>query len=181
VARSYAGALFELARRGKQEETYVRALEDVAGLIASDQRIRDFLSSPKIEISAKKRALEEALSGRVPPLFMNFLMVVLDKRRQRLLGDIASEFGALLDEHLGRVHVKVTLAHLPDERQTTEITTRLSALLGKSVVASIRQDRVILGGIVVRYGDRVLDGSLRRRLLSMRGRMLAAPVAGPGS
>ena len=181
VARSYAAALFELARRDGAEETYARALASVSALIESDRRIRDFLSSPKIEIAVKKRALEQALRGHMPPLFLNFLMVVMDKRRQRLLRDIATEYDLLLDTHLGRVHVKVTLARTPDERQHAEITARLSALLGRTVVASIHEDANIIGGIVVRYGDRVLDGSLRRRLLSMRGRMLHAPVGGPAS
>ncbi len=181
VSGSYAAALFDLARREGQEQTYARALRDVAGLVAADRRIRDFLASPKIEIAAKKRALQQALGGQVPPLFLNFLMVVLDKRRQRLLPDIAAAYDLLLDEHLGRVHVEVTLAHEPDAAETADVTARLSILLGKTVVASIRSDKDILGGIVVRYGDRVLDGSLRRRLLSMRGRMLNAPVVGPAT
>ncbi|MCI0435892.1 MAG: ATP synthase F1 subunit delta [Gemmatimonadetes bacterium] len=181
VARSYAAALFELARREGHEEAWARALRGVATLVASDRRIRDFLSSPKIEIAAKKRVLREALDGRVAPLFLNFLLVVLDKRRQRLLGDIAAQYDLRLDEHVGRIHVAVTLAHEPDEREAADITSRLGTLLGKTVVASINKDEQILGGIVVRYGDRVLNGSLRRRLMMMRARMLDAPVPGSAS
>jgi F-type H+-transporting ATPase subunit delta len=151
-------------------------LNAVAAVIQSDRRVRDFLRSPKIEVKAKKRVLEQAVGGRVAPRFLNFLKVVLDKRRQSILPEIARAYDLMLDEHLGRLNVQVTLAHEPDEREEEEVAARLSELLGKSVIPHVRVDRAILGGIVVRFGDRVLDGSLRRRLLALRSRMLGAAV-----
>jgi F-type H+-transporting ATPase subunit delta len=174
VARSYASALFELGQKTGEAEAFGRSLIRMAGLIESDRRIRDFLRSPKIEASAKKRVLAEALGSSVSPLFVNFLKVMIDKRRQNIVPQVASEYAVMLDEHMGRLNAQVTLAREPDEREEEDIAARLTELLGRSVVPHIRVDPNILGGIVVRYGDRVMDGSLRRRLLGLRKSMLAA-------
>jgi F-type H+-transporting ATPase subunit delta len=87
------------------------------------------------------------------------------------------EYHSLVDEHLGRLNVRVTLAHEPDERAEEDITAELSRILGRKVVSHIEIDPGIVGGIVVRYGDRILDASLRRRLLNLRERLLSS--AGP--
>jgi F-type H+-transporting ATPase subunit delta len=104
-------------------------------------------------------------------------MVVVDKRRHRILPEIAQEYRALLDEQLGLLNVDVTLAHEPDERAEEEITAELTRILGRKVVPHIRVEPAILGGIVVRYADRLLDGSLRRKLMRLRTRMLETNVA----
>jgi len=70
--------------------------------------------------------------------------------------------------------VQVTLARQPDEQTKTELAGRLSKSLDRDVIPHVKVNPEILGGIIVRFGDRVLDGSLRRRLLSMRGRLLQA-------
>lgn len=177
IARSYATALFELAERKGEVEAISRSFASVNALFASNRRIGEFLSSPKIDVSAKKRVLRTTFEGNVPQIFLNFLLVTLDKRRQRLLRDIAREFDLLMDDKLGRVNVQVTMAHEPGSAEMQEITTRLSRMTGRTVVPHMHVDRSIIGGIIVRYGDRLLDGSLRRRLISLRGRMMQADIA----
>lgn len=178
IARSYADALFELGVRHGQEEQFGKALDLVVAMLESEPRLRLFLDTPKVEPAEKKRVLAGALEGQVPALVLNFLLVVLDKRRQRVLPQIAREYRVLLDESLGRLHAEVTLAREPDEKLEGEIAAELSQRLGKTVLPSIKVDPRILGGIIVRYGDRVLDGSLRRRLLTLRRRLLGAELAG---
>ena len=177
VARSYATALFELGEQTGEHEAFTRGFAEVNALIGSDRRIRDFLRSPKIAVAEKKRVLADAFGARLPRLFLNFLMVVLDKRRHRLLPGIAAEYDRMLDERLGRLNVSVTLAREPDPASLADITERLSKSLAKSVIAHVRVDPEILGGIIVRYGDHVMDGSLRRRLLHLRSHMLATPLS----
>jgi F-type H+-transporting ATPase subunit delta len=176
VARSYATALFELSERQGEHEAFTRAFAAVIALLDADPQIRDFLRTPRITVAEKKRALQAAFDGQVPPLFLNFLMVVLDNRRQHMLRAISREYDRMLDEHLSRVNVAVTLARDPDAAALTDITTRLTKLLQKKVIAHVRVDPEILGGIIVRYGDNVMDGSLRRQLLHLRGRMLTAAL-----
>src|SRR5690606_34896686 len=106
--------------RHGQQEAFAEAVDQVAALFESEPRLRTFLETPKVEPAEKKGVLRQVFGGRVPPLFLNFLMLLVDKRRQRLIGEIAREYHALLDEHLGRVHVQVTLAREPDEEMKRE-------------------------------------------------------------
>ena len=172
VARNYAEALFELGERHQAHETFARSVAELGELIAGERRIQRFLELPQIAPSAKKQVLREALEGRVPPLFLNFLLVVVDKRRQGLLREIGEEYRALLDEKLGRLHVQVTLAHQPDAGTLERIATELSRILGRAVTPHVTVDPAILGGIIVRFGDRVLDGSVRQRLSALRSRLM---------
>jgi F-type H+-transporting ATPase subunit delta len=176
IARSYAEALLDVGRRHRQEEAFADALLAVAALLRAEPRIRTFLETPKIELAEKRRVLRDALAGQVPPLLLNFLYVVLDKRRHRLIPAIADAYRDLVDEHLGRLHVQVTLAREPAADARADIGQRLSGILGRTAVPVVVVDPAILGGIIVRYRDRVLDGSLRRRLLALRTRMVAADL-----
>ena len=172
VAHSYADALFVLGQRTGKHDEFAAGLGMIAALLSSDRRIRTFLNTPQLDAATKKDVLRSTLGGRVPALFLNFVLVVFDKRRQRLLPEIAQAYNALLDEHLGVLNVQVTLAHEPDERAEREITAELSRLLERKVIPHVQVDEGILGGIIVRYGDRLMDGSLRRRLMRLRERML---------
>ena len=134
----------------------------------------------EIEQADKQAALRKALGGSVPENFIRFLVVVLSKRRQQLLHEIRIAYEALLDEREGRVHAEITLARPADEATVAAIGDRLSRMLGKKVVAHVQVNPAIVGGIIVKYGDRVLDGSMRRQLVSMKRDMLGAtlpPVA----
>jgi F-type H+-transporting ATPase subunit delta len=176
VARSYAEALFELGERNNRHDQFVdsfSALDEAAG---GNLQVRAFLESPKIEVAAKKAALRKALGQQADPLFVNFLMVVLQKRRQRLLFDIGREYRNLVDDKQGRMHVQVTLARPADETLQQQISKQLSTVLGKQVIPHVSVNPEIIGGIIVRYGDRVLDGSLRRRLVSLRHRLMEADL-----
>ena len=174
LVRNYAEALFELAERHGAHDDYLRAALLLTEVLEANPRVRQFLETPKIDTRAKQQALRQALSGRVPGLFLNFLLVVLAKRRQRLLPDIGREYAALLDEKLGRLHVQVTLAHQPDPADTDRIAGELTRILGRVAIPHVRVDPGIIGGIIVRYGDRIMDGSVRRSLMSLRGRLLDA-------
>lgn len=176
IAATYADALFELGERHQAHDAHAAALHEIVGLIEREPSVRLFLESPKIEAGERKAVLERVLRGRVPPLFLNFLLVVLDKRRQRLLPEIGREYDALLDRRAGRLHVQVTLAREPDERTEEDLRAELSRVLGLSVVPHVQVDPRILGGLVVRFGDKVMDGSLRRRLVGMRRRLLEAEL-----
>lgn len=178
IARSYATALFELAERTRDVESVSRAFASVNALLSANRRIGEFLGSPRIDVADKKRVLRSGFEGRVPAIFLNFLLVVLDKRRQRLLREIAHEYRAIRDDAQGRVRAEVTLAREPDERLEEEIATALSSRLGRVVIPHFRVDPKILGGVRVRYQDRVIDGTLRRRLIALRRAMLSAEWTG---
>src|SRR3954470_23185662 len=162
IARSYADTLLELARRTggpAAVEEFGAAMELVAAVVA-EPRVREFLATPRISGEERKRALRAALTGKVPDPFLRFVMVVVDKRRQRLLGEIAHEYRALVDQQLGRTRVQVSISHAPDAALQQQIADALSRRLGQTVIATFQVEPELLGGMVVRYGDEILDGSV---------------------
>jgi F-type H+-transporting ATPase subunit delta len=179
VARHYAEVLFDIGERHAQHESLAAAFEEWVRALAEEPRLRIFLETPKVGVPEKQALLRRLLEGRAPPLFLNFLLVVLQKRRQRLYTLIASHYRALVEAKLGHLHVQVTTAQEPDERFERQIGDLLSDKLGQRVIPHVRVDPAILGGIIVRYGDRVMDGSVRRRLVALRRRMLDTELAKP--
>jgi F-type H+-transporting ATPase subunit delta len=183
VARNYAEALFELATRHEGLEVYGSGIETVARLLDEDGRFRLFLETPRIDAAAKKNVLRKAFGEALPRPLLNFLLITVDKRRQRLLRAIARQFHALVDEHEHRVHVEVTVARPLDDETLERVSARLSEILGMTAIPHVRVKPEILGGAVFRTGDTIYDGSLRRRLDRMRRQLLHAelpsgPVAG---
>ena len=166
VARNYAEALFAAG------DQFGPVLDAVAGAIAADERIATALESPRVSKAAKAKILEKGLKGEAPVEFIRFLQAVVRRGRQGLLAEIAQEYQVLLDTKLNRVHAGVTLAEDADAKTQKQIVERLQKALGREVRAYFRSDPRILGGVVVRVGDRILDGSVRRRLTAVQRRML---------
>ena len=175
VARNYAQALLLAAEAHDMGvvERYGQLMEAVAGAVQADERISVALESPRVSKTLKAALLERALEGLVPAEFVRFLQAVVRRGRQGLLGEIAQQYDTLVDVKLNRVHAGVTLLEQPDPRLEKEVVERLSRAIGKEVRAHFRADRGILGGVVVRVGDRIYDGSVRRKLATLRRRLLS--------
>lgn len=170
IARNYAEALFAAAQR--REGEFGELIDAVAGAVQADERVVTALASPRVSKAAKSGILERALHGEAPVEFVRFLQAVVRRGRQGLFTEIAHEYQVLLDRQLNRVHAGVTLSSEPDARAQKQIVERLAKALGREVRAHFRADPKILGGVVVRVGDRILDGSVRRRLTALQRRML---------
>lgn len=186
IARNYAETLLSLAERhGGAEglEAFGQAADTLAALVQGDPRMRQFLETPRVSPDQKKQALQQALAGRAPEMFIRFVLVLTDKRRQALLPEIAAAYRELVDERMGRVRVHVTISHAPDAALQAEIGNTLADRLGKTVIPTFTVDPDLLGGMVVRVGDQILDGSVRTRAAQLRRRLLAAdlPPAAPAA
>lgn len=175
IARNYAEALLALARKAGDLPAWGRLIDDVASAVERDDRLRHFLEAPQISADQKMTVLAKAFEDRAPRLFVRFLQRLVKNRRQMLIPEIASEYRDLVDEVEGRVHAQVTLATPVDDEQRASIARQLTQTFGKPVVPQVRINPNIVGGIIVRVGDRVMDGSVRRRLGILRNRMLAKP------
>lgn len=176
VARNYAETLFELASRNESIQEYGDALGMVAGLLEDDSRFRTFVETPRIDDETKKDVIRKVFHDKAPKQVINFVLITIDKRRQTLLREISAEYLLLLDDHLGREHVEVTVARPLDDTTENVVSERLSKMLGKQAIPHIRVKPEILGGLVVRTGDMIYDGSVRRRLEDLRRRLLTARI-----
>jgi F-type H+-transporting ATPase subunit delta len=172
IARNYAQALLALAQKAGDLQAWGRMIDDVANAVERDDRLRRFLEAPQISADQKNAVLAKAFEDRAPRLFLRYLQRLVKNRRQMLIPEIANEYRDLVDEVEGRVHAQVTVAKPVGEAERAEIGQYLTKTLGKPVVPQMRVNPNIVGGIIVRIGDQVMDGSVRRRLGILRSRML---------
>ena len=172
VARNYAATLFDLAAREESVERYGELISHVSALYEEESAFQRFLDTPRIALEEKKEVLRRAFEGRAPELFIRFLIVVLERRRQRVLPQIARAYHDSLDEQAGRLRAAVTLPFEPDDALKAHIVGGLEDRLGKQVVPDFRVDPEILGGLIVRVGDQLMDASLRRQLERLKWELI---------
>lgn len=172
IARNYAEALLELAKRAKDLQGWGSILQGLADAVRGDPTIRAFLETPRVDSGAKVELLRKALADRAPSAFVRFIETVVRNRRQMLIPDIAVEYADLVDQVENRLHAEVTVARELDEKTRKMIADRLSKTFDKTVVPHVSVDPRIIGGMVVRVGDTVMDGSVRRKLRELRGDLL---------
>lgn len=171
VSRNYAEALLALAGKAGDVDGWGLLLRQLADAIIADRDLANFLESPRIPGELKSSVLAKALGDRVPKLFLRFLQQLVKNRRQMLIPDVAAEYETLRDSAAGIVHAQVTVARETGDEEVRMIADRLSQAIGKTVVPHIGVDSRIIGGVVVRIGDTVMDGSVRRKLALLRRRM----------
>jgi F-type H+-transporting ATPase subunit delta len=173
IARNYAEALLELAKRARDLRGWGALIQSIADAIGRDQTLRAFLETPRVDAATRNGVLRKALADRAPSTFVRFVESVVNHRRQMLIPEIAQEYMDLVDAAENRIHAKVTVARDVDDTTRQVIADRLSKVFDKTVVPHVIVDDRILGGLVVRVGDTVMDGSVRRRLGALRTRMLS--------
>ncbi len=171
VARNYAETLLVLATKAGDAPGWGREVRTVADAVGLDVALRRFLESPRIPAAAKSRVFESALADRVPRPLLRWLQAMIRNRRISLLPMVADEYETLLDSAANRVHARLTFAKAPADEDTAAITARLSEVLSRTVVPHVVVDPAVIGGVVVRVGDTIMDGSVRRRLAVMRKKM----------
>jgi F-type H+-transporting ATPase subunit delta len=181
IARNYAEALLELARKADAAapagapsavEEWGGLIHALAGAIEADITLRRFLEAPQVSAADKSRILARGLEGRAPKTFIRFIQKLVTNRRQTLIPDVAAAYSDLVDAAAGRVHARLTFARAVSDADRDAIAAQLSSALKKTIVPHVHVNPAILGGIVVRIGDTVMDGSVRRRLEGLRQKMM---------
>ncbi len=166
TAKRHAQAVFQIAQERKELDRWQSDLESIAATL-SQPELAALLENPKIRFEEKARLVEGTLPG-VSQLALNLVYLLVTRGRVALAGDIADEYQRLLDAHRGIEHVEVTTAVPLEEEQEGKLAKRLSSLTGKKVTLSTRVDPAIVGGLVARIGDSLLDGSTHSKLAALR-------------
>lgn len=169
VANVYAKSLFELAEKeggADKVSAVAEEMEAIAELARGDARFREFLASPIIDGTQRGKAIERMFSGAVSEIVLRFLMVVNRHGRLGHLLPIADAYDLLVQERFGRVEVDVytvTGGRL-DAAVEASVKEKIKAAYGKEAVLHSYADPHMIGGIKLRVGDQLIDGSVATRL-----------------
>jgi F-type H+-transporting ATPase subunit delta len=174
TAVAYAQSLLELATEQGQAEQVGQELRGIRQLIDENPVFGEFLRDPGIAESERSAMLEKLFQGRTSPLLWNFLRVLNNKGRLGLLRTLDDTYDELLAERQGRVEVDVIVAQRLTDEQLEEVRRRVGEALGKQAVVHQYVDESIIGGLILRVQDRLIDASVRQQLRAMREQLLAA-------
>jgi F-type H+-transporting ATPase subunit delta len=175
VAARYAQALYELGVEQGNLPALTEEVRRVSAVYSGSQELRSILENPVVEEHARKEILGEIL-GRlgVGATTQNTVKLLAERRRLLVLPYLSRALERLTDERTGVVRATVTTAAQLPEGYYSKLKEQLEASLGKKVLLERELDPSLLGGVVTRIGDRVIDGSLRTRLQRMRQTLLTS-------
>ena len=171
IARRYAEAIFGLAIK---QNTRDRTLDDVQGIaqLFSRRTLAYLLREPKVPAQRKETALREALSSRVLPTSLNLALLVVDRGLADLMPNIAVELQRMVFDYKNQAEAEVTTAAPMDDQQQVLVKQALEQRTGRTILLHTRVNPAILGGVVARVGDQVIDGSVQQRLHALQRQLL---------
>ena len=171
IARRYAGAIFDLAIK---QNTLDRTLDDVKEIaqLFSIRKLSYLLREPKIPAKRKETVLRQNLADRVLPTSLNLALLVVQRELVEIMPNIARELEQLVLDYKNQAKAEVTTARSMDDAQLAEVKQALERRTGKTILISTKVQPDILGGVVARVGDQVIDGSIRTRLSMLRQQLL---------
>ena len=169
---SYAEALIDLA--GDQAEQIGQELDDLRGILKAEPALVDLLADPAIGQSRRGELIDRVFANRISPLLLKFLHVANIKGRLGLLGSMANAYDDLLEARKGIVEADAIVAARLDERTLESIRQRIGSALKREVVLHQYVDEQIIGGMILRVQDKMIDGSVRTQLQTLRQKLLEA-------
>jgi len=168
IANRYASALFALARDRGKLESIEADFPKVAAMIRDDADLNSFITHPAITTAEKIKLVSDMFKGKVDDTLYDMLCLTVDKRREAYIPLICDVFMDLLLEHRNRQEAEVETPYELPEDIIKALSAKLESITGKSIVIRQVVEPELLGGIRIRLGDRVVDGSIVHRLRRMK-------------
>jgi len=176
VAIKYATALFRTSKRTGQTESISRDLTTLSELWSTNKLLKSFVESPQIEEKDKKELFTSTFRPLISEALFSFLMLVLGKHRIQYLESMTNEFQRLVKEDQGIVEARLITARSLDRALAEELREELEKATGKKVEMKLELDSILIGGIVIVLGDKIIDRSIRYQLGRLKDQMLALRV-----
>lgn len=165
VVEPYASALMSIAQSNGLSEEFGDQLRSLGQLLENSQELREFIGNPILKNSDKKSVLGRIMGEGTNPYLMNFLMLMVDKRRIMFLEGVCQKYLELLRDLSGTVLAEVTSATELSEEQLQTISAKVQAMTSaRAVELKTKVDRDLIGGVIVKVGSQVLDASIRGQL-----------------
>lgn len=178
VARRYARALLALGLEDGRSEKYGEELEAVAAALETSAEARDLVLNPGYT-KAQRQAVVDTLAQTfsLSPVVVNFLRLLVDRRRIGELDAIARAYRELVDAQVGRIRAVVTSAWPLSQEELSRLRDAIAAAARRSIVLETKTDPSLVGGLVTQVGVTVYDGSIKTQLERMREELKRAPIA----
>lgn len=174
VANAYARSLLDLANGQNQAVDIGQELNQIRQVLDAEPGFAAMVANPAVSAAARLPVLQRSFEGRVQPLVWNFLQVLNQKNRLGEFRAIDDTYSELLDEQFGKVEVDVTVAQRLDDGQLEQVRQAVSAALKRDAVVHQYVDESIIGGLILRVQDRLIDTSVKGQLAAIRQKLLAA-------
>lgn len=169
IARRYAKALLLIGKEDGQTEQYRQELAGLVELVAGDKQLAEALSNPLHVASQRRQVLEKIIEKlKLSKVMSSFLLLLFEKGRIGFVSSINDFYQKLADELKGVARASLISATELGSETVEKIRSALSKRTGMEIVLEVEQDPGLIGGIVTRIGDLVLDGSIKQQLLNMR-------------
>jgi F-type H+-transporting ATPase subunit delta len=172
TAFTYAQSILELANEQKQAEPIGQELVSLKQILDENPSVREVFTNPAISAEEREQLLERVFRNNLAPLLFNTLGVLNAHNRLGLISQIAQAYDELLDKQLGKVEVDLTVAQKLDATQLERARQQISQSLGRDAIVHQYVDDSIIGGMIVRVGDKLVDASVRYQLAAMRKQLL---------
>lgn len=177
IARRYAKALFEIGVEGKSTDALGKALRRILGVFEGNPDLYKVLLNPMYKVEERKALVSNIIKeeGSLPAA-EKFIELLVEQRKIRLLPDIAAAYSKFEDDLAGRLRVTVESPVELDAKLLDEIKAKLGASTGKNVILTFQRNPELLGGLVIRMDNTILDGSLKTQLALMKEKILEGVV-----
>lgn len=169
IARRYAKALILIGKEDGKAETYREELNTIVGLMDQEPLLEQSVSNPLFNAKGRRNALAAVLKKLDVSRIMNsFVLLLFDKGRIKFLRDVSNYYNILADELKGIIRADLISATELSSESFEQIRNSLSKLTGKQVLLDTKLDASLIGGVITKIGDLVLDGSIKTQLQNMR-------------
>lgn len=172
VAGRYSAALYEIAAESNKVDQIEEELKAVNVILQENKDLQKVLYHPQITATAKKELLDQLFKGKISELTLNFVELLVDRRRETFFGDIVAEFIAQANVGRNIVAARVTSVVDLKDQEKSAVDQLLARLTGKKVQVSYGTDPSLIGGLLIRIGDKVIDGTIKAKLAALGDRLM---------
>jgi F-type H+-transporting ATPase subunit delta len=176
AARRYASALFNVALERNETDAVAQNLADVTSTVTQSPQLMGVLHHPRVTRQKKQEILATVFHDQVRPDVEHLLLMLVEKDRADIIPNVASEFARLLDEHRKEADAEAISAVPLSSEQQAHLENQLQAATGYKVRLKTRVDENILGGLIVRVGDKLIDASVATQLAQLRNKLKQVKV-----
>lgn len=176
IARVYASSIFDIAKEKNILPQVEEELKAVSDIIAEDETFRNYLNTPGITKDIKKEFIDKVFAGKISEYIVNLLKLLIDNSRQTVINEIYEALVELNDIANNRQRITVITQSNLNATLLDKIKLEIGKKLGKEIIVTEQVDESILGGIIIKIGDLVIDGSLAKGLKNIRRNLLNSKV-----